>query len=269
MQRVHSHDKNFAFPANTPGGYGAPQTSESIRISENAPRKDTMNHWTTERIVNSKASLDAPARTTISIVENDRGFREALTFQLSTAGFEVAPHPSAESFLDSGRDRESDCVIADIYLQGMNGLQLLAELKQRMDSPPIVVITGCGDIACGVQAMREGAVDCLEKPIDEQRLLDAVMRAVALSRKQRAKNLQRIELQRRQMTLTPREREVFALVTAGLLNKQVGATLGASERTIKTHRGRVMDKMNADSVAELVRMADVLKVHIGSKVSYF
>ena len=125
----------------------------------------------------------------------------------------------------------------------------------------MVFLTGCGDISCAIQAMREGAVDYLEKPADDQRLLDAVMRAAELARRKRAENARQIELRRREVTLTPREREVFALVTAGLLNKRVGAELGATERTMKTHRGRVMDKMNAESLAELVRMAEMLQVH--------
>ncbi len=223
-----------------------------------------------ERLVNLKAAESETARTTtVSIVENDSGFRAALAFQFSTAGFEVSAYPSAESFLESERHTEWDCIVADIYLPGMNGLQLLAEIRQSTSCSQVIFMTGRGDLACGVQAMREGAVDYLEKPIDEQRLLDAIGHAAGLSRAMRAQNSRQAELLRRQMTLTPREREVFALVTAGLLNKQVGATLGATERTIKTHRGRVMDKMNADSVAELVRMADLLKVHPGTKVSYF
>ena len=143
----------------------------------------------------------------------------------------------------------------------MNGLQLLAAIKQSMSCAQVVFLTGCGDISCAIQAMREGAVDYLEKPADDQRLLDAVMRAAELARRKRAENARQIELRRREVTLTPREREVFALVTAGLLNKRVGAELGATERTMKTHRGRVMDKMNAESLAELVRMAEMLQVH--------
>jgi FixJ family two-component response regulator len=226
-----------------------------------------MTEQSRERITSANIANETPARLTVAVVADDEGFREALTFQLATAGFDLSAYASAESFLESQGFRDKDCIVADIYLPRMNGLQLLAEIKQSMSSAQMVFLTGCGDVACGVQAMREGAVDYLEKPIDDQMLLDAVMRAGELARTRRAENSKRTELQRRQQTLTPREREVFALVTAGLLNKQVGATLGATERTIKTHRGRVMGKMNADSMAELVRMAELLEVH-RSQVSY-
>jgi two-component system response regulator FixJ len=210
---------------------------------------------------------ESPTRPTVSVVADDQGFRSAVTFQLTTAGFDASAYPSAESFLESQQVKESDCVVADLYLPRMNGLQLLGEIKHSKSCTHIVFLTGCADISCGVQAMRDGAVDYLQKPADDQRLLNAVMRAVELSLRKRAENSKQIELRHREETLTPRERQVFALVTAGLLNKQVGATLGATERTIKTHRGRVMDKMNADSVAELVRMADLLQIHSRATVS--
>ncbi len=227
-----------------------------------------MNDQTPDRSANLNLAKIETTRTTVSIVEDDRSFREALTFQLATAGVEVAAFPSAECFLESPL-KEWDCIIADIYLPGMNGLQLLRKMKESQRCSQLVFITGCGDISCGVQAMREGAVDCLEKPTDERRLLDAVARATELSRARRAEQSKRTELRRREKTLTRREREVFALVTAGLLNKQVGATLGATEHTIKTHRGRVMDKMHAGSLAELVRMAELLLVGSDTKVAFF
>lgn len=227
-----------------------------------------MIHRIAEKNVRPNVAGETPARTSVAVVADDQGFREALAFQLVTAGFEVSPYPSAESLLASERLKEKDCVLADIYLPGMNGLQLLAEIKRSMSCAQVVFLTGCGDVACGIQAMREGAVNYLEKPADDQRLLDAVRRAAELARRKRAENARHIELRRREVTLTRREREVFALVTAGLLNKQVGAELGATERTIKTHRGRVMDKMNADSLAELVRMAEMLQVSDGTKVAF-
>jgi FixJ family two-component response regulator len=203
---------------------------------------------------------ETPARTIVAVVEDDDRFREALVFQLTTASFEIESYPSAASFLESSDFKNYDCIVADIYLPRMNGLQLLAEVRQSAPCASVILVTGYNDISIGVQAMREGAVDCLQKPIDDLTLLQTVGRAADLSRQKRADNMHRAELKEREETLTPREREVFALVTGGLLNKQVGAVLGATERTIKTHRGRVMNKMNADSLADLVRMADRLRV---------
>jgi two-component system response regulator FixJ len=222
-----------------------------------------------ENIVAPSSQKSEPAKVTVSIVEDDEAARNALTFWLAAAGFDVSAYSTAESFLATERFKENECVVADIFLPRMNGLQLYAEIKRSTSFAQMVFLADGGDISFVVQAMREGAVDCLEKPIDDERLIEAVSRAAQLSRRHKADNSRRIELRRREMSLTPREREVFALITAGLLNKQVGATLGATERTIKTHRGRVMDKMNADSLAALVRMADLLQVQSSPTGSYF
>jgi FixJ family two-component response regulator len=208
------------------------------------------------------ANLDGASAITVAIVEDDERFREALAFQLTSAKFEIEAFPTAESFLESPAFKDFDCGIVDICLPKRNGLQLLSEVKRADSFTSIIFVTGCGDMSLGIQAMREGAIDCLEKPIDDDTLLNTLRRAAKLAQKKRIDHLQRIELRQREETLTPREREVFGLVTNGLLNKQVGATLGATERTIKTHRGRVMNKMNADSLADLVRMAELLQIHL-------
>lgn len=200
------------------------------------------------------------APVTIAVVDDDQHFREALVFQLATEGFRVSSYPSGEGFLGSFRFKGYDCIIADICPPALNGLQLLAETKRSVPFVSIILVIGRGDISIGVQAMREGAVDCLEKPIDEQALLNSIRRATDLYRTKRAEDQQRLELQQHESTLTPREHEAFGLITGGLLNKQVGATQGATERTIKTHRGRVMSKMCADSLADLVRMAEILQI---------
>jgi FixJ family two-component response regulator len=207
--------------------------------------------------------IGAPVNPTgnIAIIEDDTSMREALSFQLETAGYRVDVHPSAESFLKEAGSRQFDCLVVDLCLPKMNGLQLLAQIKRSMPFASIVLITGHGDMSTGVRAMREGAVDCLQKPIDDQTLLQAMVRAADLSCANRATHLWRLELQRRESSLTRREREVFGLITAGLLNKQVGAELGQSEWTVKKHRARVMSKMGADSLAELVRMSEVLGIH--------
>jgi two-component system, LuxR family, response regulator FixJ len=197
----------------------------------------------------------------IAVVEDDEHARQALIFQLQTAGFEVEAYESAEHFLKTSKANTFDCVVVDIHLPRMNGLQLQAELSHRFPSASIVFLTGNGDLALGMQAMRSGAVDFFEKPVDDEVLLNSIARGVALSRKQRAESTETAELAMRKNSLTPRESEVFALITQGLSNKQVGSELGATERTIKAHRGRVMDKMRASSLAELVRMAGILQLH--------
>jgi FixJ family two-component response regulator len=151
--------------------------------------------------------------------------------------------------------------VADIYLPKMNGLQLQEELNRTITHASIVFITGRGDLSLGMHAMRNGAVDFLEKPIDDQALLNSVARGSDLSRQRRAERLQFIKVEELQRSLTSREREVFALITSGLLNKQVAAELGTTERTVKAHRARVMNKMRADSLADLVRMSGILQLH--------
>jgi FixJ family two-component response regulator len=207
---------------------------------------------------------DLPAATEtvrVALVEDDERLRQALVFQLGTAGFQVDPYGSAEEFLKVPDAGAFDCVVADLLLPRMNGLQLQEELKRAVPFASIVFITGHSALSLGMQAMREGAVDFLEKPVDEAALLTSITRGAKLSRARRAEHLRRIGLEKLHRTLTPREREVFALITTGLLNKQVGAELGATERTIKVHRGRVMNKMRANSLADLVNMARILGIH--------
>lgn len=201
---------------------------------------------------------DQTGPTSLALIEDDDRTREALAFQLSTAGFRVASYASAESFLTAKGLAVVDCIVADVCLPRMNGLELLEELRQSAPFVSIVFVTGRGDMSIGVQAMREGAVDCLAKPVNDDALLKAVGRGIDLSRTRRAGRLRLLELEKRQKKLTPREHEVFALITRGMLNKQAGAKLGSTERTVKAHRARVMAKMGADSLADLVRMAEVL-----------
>jgi FixJ family two-component response regulator len=199
----------------------------------------------------------------VALIEDEDSVRHALSFQLRTAGFEVTPYPAAENLLDSADAKEFDCVVADVYLPRMNGLQLQEELNRTIPHASIVFITGRGDLSLGMHAMRKGAVDFLEKPLDDQALLSSIARGADLSRQRRAQRSQLIELKQLEHSLTAREREVFALITTGLLNKQVAAELGTTERTVKAHRASVMNKMRADSIADLVRMAAVLQIHAG------
>ena len=197
----------------------------------------------------------------LAVIDDDERQLEALAMQLTTAGYNITGHASAESFLQNVTSLNLDCLVADICLPKLNGLQLLRQLKSIAPYLSTVFITGHGDIATGVQAMREGAIDCLEKPLDEPALLNAIRIGIERSRQKREELGRRLDLERRQETLTPREREVFRLITSGMLNKQVGAELGPSENTVKKHRARVMNKMGADSLADLVRIAEILAIH--------
>jgi len=198
---------------------------------------------------------------TVAAVEDDERMRQALVFQIVTAGYEVDAYASAEEFLEAGNAEGFDCIVVDMNLPRMNGLQLQEELNRTVPFASIVFITAYGDLSVGMHAMREGAVDFLEKPVDDETLLSSIARGADLSRTQRAEYLQRIELEERHGCLTPRERDVFGLITAGFLNKQAGAELGTTERTVKAHRERVMSKMRASSLADLVQMAGILHIH--------
>lgn len=197
----------------------------------------------------------------VAIVEDDQSMRNALVRLLSAAGIEATGHARADEFVREEDCARFDCLVVDVHLPRMDGLQLQAELKRRAPFASLIFITGRGDLAVGMHAMRQGAIDFLEKPVDEDALLGAIRRGAELSRKQREAHTERLQLERRYESLTPREREVFGLITRGLLNKQAGAELGTTERTIKAHRARVMQKMGADSLAELVRMAALLGIH--------
>lgn len=203
-------------------------------------------------------------RITVAIVEDDERVRQALVFQLGTAGFDVVAYAAAEEFVEAADAYKFDCVVTDIFLPRMNGLQLQEKFSRIVPYASIIFITGHGDLSLGMQAMRNGAVDFLEKPVEDQVLLKSIARGVDLSRKRRAEQCERIELDENRHSLTSREREVFGLITTGLLNKQVAAELGTTERTVKAHRASVMFKMGAGSLAELVRMAGILEIHSSS-----
>lgn len=191
----------------------------------------------------------------VYVVDDDEGVRTGLARLVRSVGLKVETFPSARAFLDQKLPDRTACLVLDVRLPGSSGLDLQSALGQAQQTLPIIFITGFGNVPVSVRAMKGGALDFLEKPFNDEELLDAIRRALARSDAARAANAERAVLQRRLDSLTAREREVLGLVITGMLNKQIAAELGAGEKTIKVHRGRVMKKMAADSVADLVRMA--------------
>ena len=201
-------------------------------------------------------NTDSP---TVFVVDDDYRVREALSSLIASVGVQVLAFGSAREFLESEKPDSPACLVLDLELPDTNGLELQQELAGG-DGPPIVFITGHGDIPSSVRAMKAGAIEFLPKPFSERDLLRAIDAAIAVDRKAREKRSELAELQRHYSLLTPREREVLPFVVAGFANKQTAADLGTSEITIGVHRGQVMRKMGARSLAELVRMADRLEI---------
>jgi FixJ family two-component response regulator len=196
----------------------------------------------------------------VFVVDDDASIRAALDSLFKSVGLVVRSFGSAQEFLSEPPADGPACLVLDVRLPGMSGLDLQRALAERDTPLPVVMITGHGDIPMTVRAMRAGAVEFLSKPFRDQDLLDAVQQALDRSRMLRREQAAMGELQARCDSLTPREREVMKLVITGLLNKQIAYDLGISEVTVKIHRGQVMEKMGAASVAELVRMADRLGI---------
>jgi FixJ family two-component response regulator len=191
----------------------------------------------------------------VCLIDDDDGVRRALARLIASAGHRVELFDSARAFLDSGAAvSEPACLVLDVQLPGLSGLELQHALNAADSIVPIVFITGHGSIPMSVSAMKAGAADFLPKPVRAAELLAAIDRAVARGVRARAERAEREAMRSRLALLTPREREVMALVVAGRLNKQIAAELGAGEKTVKVHRARVMEKTRAGSVAELVRM---------------
>lgn len=198
-------------------------------------------------------------RPIVFIVDDDSRVREALSSLMASLGLRVATYGSASELLEAEKPDAPACVVLDLQLPDTNGLELQAELAAR-SAPPIVFITAHGDIRSSVRAMKAGAVEFLSKPFGEDELLRAIEAAIALDREARAKRSQLAELHKNYERLTRREREVLTFVVAGFLNKQTAQDLGISEITIGVHRGQIMRKLAAHSLAELVRMADKLGI---------
>src|SRR5262245_32339872 len=196
--------------------------------------------------------------STVFVVDDDRSVREGLVDLIRSVGMNVKAFGSAQEFLQHKRPDTPACLVLDVRLPGPSGLDLQRQLGRSEQPLPIIFITGHGDIPMSVRAMKDGAVEFLAKPFRDQDLLDAIHQALDSDRVAREQRAKTVELRRRHESLTPREREVMELVVRGLLNKQIASELGASEVTIKMHRGQVMHKMRAESVVELLHMAEAI-----------
>jgi FixJ family two-component response regulator len=212
-----------------------------------------------------EVAMMADVTAIVFVVDDDISVRESLAPLIKTAGWQAETFASAQDFLSRPRPTVPCCLVLDVTLPGLNGLELQQQLSERTDMP-IIFITGYGDIPMSVRAMKAGAVEFLTKPFKDDVLLDSIRHSIERSRAALSQALEMQVLRRSYASLTPREREVMALVVCGLLNKQVGGELGISEITVKAHRGQVMRKMKADSLPELVTMAARLGLRTPAKV---
>ena len=194
----------------------------------------------------------------VYVIDDDQSIREAISSLIRSVGMSVQAFGSAKEFLASSRPNAPACLVLDVRMPGLSGLELQRELTEAGISIPIIFITGHGDIPMSVRAMKAGAMEFLTKPFRDQDLLDAIEQAIDHDRELRKQQAGIADLHDRFERLTPREREVMELVVAGLLNKQIAVRLGISEITVKLHRHQVMEKMKANSLADLVRMSEKL-----------
>ena len=197
--------------------------------------------------------------STVFVVDDDSSVRSSLRFLIGTVGLRVECFESTDDFLQRGLPDTTSCLVLDVRLHGSSGLDFQRELAVRNIRIPIIFITGYGDIPMSVSAMKGGAVEFLTKPFRDQELLDAVRIALERDRARREQEKELNDIQKRFGSLSPREQEVMTMVVSGMLNKQVADALGTAENTVKVHRSRAMEKMQAQSLADLVRMIEKIK----------
>jgi RNA polymerase sigma factor (sigma-70 family) len=200
----------------------------------------------------SEASL---SKATVFVVDDDQAMRNSLKWLIESVGVSVESFASADDFLAHFQPGRAGCLVLDVRMPGMSGLELLEHLARSNMHIPAVIITGHGDVPMAVRAMKSGAVDFIEKPFNDEVLLDAIRRAIAFEEQQRSQFSEHREIRERLAHLTPREHEVMDMVCEGRSNKEIANALGVSAKTIEAHRARVMEKMQAGSLAELVRMS--------------
>jgi RNA polymerase sigma factor (sigma-70 family) len=203
----------------------------------------------------------AETKPTIFIVDDDPSVRDSMELMLKSVGFNVKSFASAQEFLKANLQEGPGCLILDVRMPGMSGLDLQEKLVSAEAPLPVIFITGHGTVPMSVRAMKAGAVDFLQKPFEEQDLLDAIKRAITQQKEKKSEKDEADKVQQCIKALTSREYEVFSLLVTGMPNKEIAYKLGTSERTIKAHRAQIMEKMNAGSFADLVRFAEKLKTH--------
>jgi two-component system, LuxR family, response regulator FixJ len=197
---------------------------------------------------------------TVFVVDDDEAMRSSLQWLIESVGMQVQTYASADEFIRDYYPGRSGCLLLDVRMPGMSGLELQELFLRQGMRIPIIIITGHGDVPMAVRAMQAGAVDFIEKPFNDERLLESVRSAQDLDARQRSEQARRAEIATRLAHLTPRELEVMSMVTEGKANKEIASALGVSSKTVEAHRARVMEKMQADSLAELVRMAIMANV---------
>jgi two-component system response regulator FixJ len=201
-----------------------------------------------------------PFESTVHVIDDDEALRDSLTFLLRTARLDVQSYPSATAFLEALPEANLSCVITDVRMPGMSGIDLLRRLRERKISVPVIVITGHGDIPLAVEAMRIGAVDFLEKPFDDEVLIASVKAALRQKEGEVKRHGERAEIEGRLAALSNRERDVLGGLVAGRANKQIAFDLGISPRTVEIYRANLMSKMQAGSLSDLVRMALIAEI---------
>ncbi len=191
---------------------------------------------------------------TVFVVDDDDAMRESLTWLIESVGLNVETYASADDFLKSYYPGRPGCVLLDVRMPGMSGLELQGHLQQQQVTVPVIMITGHGDVPMAVRAMKAGAIDFIEKPFNDEQLLESIRNALSIDDTRRDEQAFKAEIASRLAQLTPRESEVMDMVTAGKSNKEIANSLGVSAKTVEAHRAKVMEKMEAGSLAELVRL---------------